>query len=135
VDFGIILTRKVAYQVYIFAAGIMFNVALNAVFVPKFGYMAAAYATLASYVAVAVVVYVVSNRLYPLPIDVRRIAIVIASGTAVMWAGSEATALNVVQAIAVKIGLLAALVIFWAFFVLTDRERFRLYPTQLLRAH
>jgi O-antigen/teichoic acid export membrane protein len=135
IDFGIILTRKVSYQIYIFAGGVALNVGLNFALVPRFGYMAAAYTTLASYVAVAAVVYLVANRLHPLPIDARRLGIVMASGIGVMAAAAPLALLAEAPAIAVKALLLACLVTFWSFYVLTARERFRLHPAQLLRAH
>ena len=107
---------------------------LNALLVPRFRYSGRV-STLASYVVVAAAVYAIANRLHPLPVDARRLAIVLASGTAVMSVGGQLSALGMIQAVAAKLVLVAALIVFWSFFVLTDRERFRLHPAQLMRAH
>jgi O-antigen/teichoic acid export membrane protein len=123
VDTGIIFSRKVAYHVALFTGGIVLNVGLNLLFIPRWGYMAAAYVTLISYSAVAWGAFVVANRLYPLQVERRRIRAVIASAVAVLTAGTLLAGAPVLPAVTGRLLLLAALIISWYLWVLSDRER------------
>lgn len=56
------------------------NVVLNLLLIPPFGFMGAAYATLASYALLAVVSGGVSQRFYPVPWDYPRLLAILAIG-------------------------------------------------------
>ena len=75
---GIMFERKVMYLVYIFWGGVALNVGLNYWLVPRFGYEAAAYTKLASYLVLAALVYVFSNKLYPVHLEGGRLARLVA---------------------------------------------------------
>jgi O-antigen/teichoic acid export membrane protein len=132
VDYGVYVSRKVQYHAYLFWSAVVVNSGLNWLLIPRYGYMAAAWTTLATYVAVAVGMLVMSNRFYLFPVDARRLTLVLASGIAVLWAGAvlPASAISLV----VKTATLAALVAFWYVAVLTTDERAMLRPRALLRA-
>ena len=122
------------YHAYLFAAALALNVVLNSVFVPRFGYMAAAWTTLASYVALAAGFVVASSSFYAFPMDRRRLGLVLASGIAALVAGAELSNSGWAEPLVARAGVLAALLAFWYVGVLTAAERSRLHPRQLLRA-
>ena len=114
-----------SYHVYIFSAALLVNVVLNLLLIPKFGYMAAAWVTLVSYVVVAVAVFVVSSRLHPIRLEHRQLLLV-ASGVAVLWAGLKIDAGDEALTAAIKLLVLLSLAAFWYSTILNSRERHRL---------
>ena len=126
IDSGVIFSRKLGYQVAIFTAGMVLNIGLNLLLIPRWGYMAAAWVTLVSYTAVAVAAFVVSNRLYRLEIETSRLALVIISAVAVLIAGTIAAGAAPMPALAARLALFGGLAGFWYVFVLSGRERRRL---------
>jgi O-antigen/teichoic acid export membrane protein len=127
IDSGVIFSRKLGYQAAIFAAGVLLNVSLNLALIPRWGYMAAAYVTLVSYVAVAVAAFFVSNRLYRMEVERRRLGIVMASALAVLVLGTAAAGAAPLPGLAVRVALFSCLAGFWYLFVLSDRERRRIH--------
>ena len=73
--YGITYNLSVWYKVsnhtkfgfYITAFGAIVTIILNIVFIPKYGYMASAWATLFSYISMAIVSYILSIKYYPIP--------------------------------------------------------------------
>jgi O-antigen/teichoic acid export membrane protein len=126
VDSGIIFSRRLAYQVAIFAAGALLNIGLNLLLIPRWGYMAAAYVTLLSYVAVAVAVFIVSNRFHHQEVERARVGLVIASGVGALVLGTLVSGMAAGTAVAARLALIGGLGGFWYLFVLNDRERRRL---------
>lgn len=64
-DAGIGITRKTKYLPPIVLSAAAVNMGLNALFIPRWGMVGAAYATLGSNVVYCIVAYVVNQRLYP----------------------------------------------------------------------
>jgi O-antigen/teichoic acid export membrane protein len=122
---GIVFERKVIYHVYIFSLALLFNAALNFLLIPRIVYMAAAYTTLASYVLVALLVGVVSNRLYKIRWEPKRLLQICASGVLVIVVASAASSDGVV-AIVTKVMMMIALLVSWYFFVLSGWEKTQL---------
>jgi len=71
---GIYFEKKTHYLAYltIFAAAV--NVGANYIFIPLFGMVGSAYSSLAGYLALAVSGYFVSQRLFRVPYELRRVA-------------------------------------------------------------
>lgn len=126
VDAGIIFSRKVHYHVIIFVAAVILNVGLNLLLIPRWGYMAAAYVTLFSYLVVTGAAFVVANFFYPADIEGRRIAVLLSSAVLTLAAGSTIPEAWPEVSIAGRLILLLALGTFWFVFVLTGRERSRI---------
>jgi O-antigen/teichoic acid export membrane protein len=126
VDSGIIFSRRLVYQVVIFTAGALLNIGLNLLLIPRWGYMAAAYVTLFSYVAVALAVFIVSNRFHRQEVERLRLGLVMASGLGVLVLGTLVSGAAEATAVAGRLGLIGGLAGFWYLFVLSDRERRRL---------
>jgi len=72
-DYGIYLHKKVYLTSLILILAIVFNVALNFFLIPKWGYMGAAYISVLTYLSTSITLYVISNRLHPLKVDLKRV--------------------------------------------------------------
>jgi len=125
VDSGVVFTRKVSYHVYLCAAALVLNVALNVWLIPVYGYMAAAWVTLASYLFLLALMFAVSRRLYPQQLE-ARLAVLGISAAVVLIAGSQVRFLDETPAVLVKAAMIGALGLFWYVAVLSPPERGRL---------
>jgi O-antigen/teichoic acid export membrane protein len=106
-EVGIDISRKVHLLAFIFVGGAVLNMGGNLIFIPRYGMMAAATTTLATYMLVALATYLVSRSLHPMRLEwgrVARVAMVLAGlGTVAVWL-APATAL---PAIGVKVLVLS----------------------------
>jgi len=67
------LTDKTRYGMYISIIGAIITIAFNYILIPKIGFMASAWATLAAYGSMMLISYQIGKRHYPVPYDVVRI--------------------------------------------------------------
>ncbi|MFZ2725575.1 MAG: polysaccharide biosynthesis C-terminal domain-containing protein, partial [Methylococcaceae bacterium] len=67
------LTDKTALGAWVSVAGALLTVALNIVWIPKFGYIGSAWATLICYASMAIVSYLLGRVFYPVPYDIKRL--------------------------------------------------------------
>lgn len=65
------LKDKTLLGSFVSIGGAVLTVVLNIVFIPKYGYMASAWATLACYASMAVVSYVLGQKYYPVEYDLK----------------------------------------------------------------
>lgn len=70
---GVYLEKKTVYLPYVFGAGAAVNVAANLLLIPSLGMIGAAYATLFSYVVIAVGIYFSSQKFYRVVYEWRKI--------------------------------------------------------------
>ena len=77
VGYGINFAKKSVYYLISVSVGVALNLGLNFLLIPKYGMKAAALTTLLGYLAVFVLVYFFSERLYPCDYGVWRAAIAI----------------------------------------------------------
>ena len=73
IDFGIYINNKIYYFTVMGVVLILVNVVLNFWLIPLFGYMAAAYITLITYVLSASIIYLISSFYYPIKIEFIRV--------------------------------------------------------------
>ncbi len=73
VDYGIYLYKKVYVYIVISILGIILNISLNYLLIPKFGYIAAAFVTLITYFFTSGLTYIISNKLHPMRIEWVRL--------------------------------------------------------------
>lgn len=73
VDFGIYLNKKVYYYIIVSLISIGINVLLNYLLIPKYGYMAAAYITLVTYLISSTSIYYISNYYFKIKIEAFRV--------------------------------------------------------------
>lgn len=72
-DYGIYIRKKTKYYGAISIIAIIFNILLNYILIPRFGYMAAAYVTVFTYVISTLLIFVVSSRYYVFKLEKVRI--------------------------------------------------------------
>jgi O-antigen/teichoic acid export membrane protein len=68
------LTDRTLMGAYVSIGGALITVACLLWWVPRFGYIGAAWATLACYAAMALASYLLGRRYYPVPYDLKRLA-------------------------------------------------------------
>ena len=80
------LTDKTLYGMYFSLLGAALTIGLNWYFIPKIGFMASAYATVAAYGVMMIISYVYGQRYYQIPYNVSRIVmyLVLATGAALL---------------------------------------------------
>lgn len=67
------ITDNTKYGAYISSVGAVLTLAINYIFIPKIGYMASAWATLAAYSTMMVLSYYFGKKYYPVPYNLRKI--------------------------------------------------------------
>lgn len=121
VDNGIVFERRLKYHIYNFAVALLVNIGLNVVFIPRFGYIAAAYSTLVAYAMVALIAGGISNRWYPVKWEWSRLGKLFVSAVIVVVVGSSMPPGK--WPILLKMGLVATLIGWWYHHLLDDQER------------
>ncbi len=72
---GIIVYKKTNILFMLRLLGLLFNIILNIFFIPRYGIVGAALATLISYIVYTFCITIYSFRLLPFPVEYRRIAL------------------------------------------------------------
>jgi len=79
------LSGKTNYGILITITGLAITLAVNFLFMPRYGYYAAAWGHLLSYLAMAALSLCLGNRFYPIPYRWKRITGFIAAGLAIYF--------------------------------------------------
>jgi len=74
------LTDKTHFGAFIALVGSIITIVLNIVLVPKFGYIGAAYAVLICFVSMTIISYLLGQKHYPIPYDLKNILFYISIG-------------------------------------------------------
>ena len=74
------LTKKTIYGAYISIFGALITLTINFIFIPNYGYLASAYATLACYGAMMLLSYLLGQKFYPIKYDIKKIALYVSLG-------------------------------------------------------
>ncbi|MEZ4701865.1 MAG: lipopolysaccharide biosynthesis protein [Rhodothermales bacterium] len=84
---GPYIEKKTRYFVICTLSGGVFTLIANALLVPRFGMIAAAWATTAAYAVMAIMLYLFVRRFFPVPYDWRRVLAMVAWATAlyILW--------------------------------------------------
>jgi len=77
------LSGKTKYALTITLLGLGINLVINVIFMPVYGYMAAAWGYLFSYLAMVIFSYYLSRKYYPIPYDWKTIVLYFSTGIAV----------------------------------------------------
>jgi O-antigen/teichoic acid export membrane protein len=106
------------------AAGTVANVVLNLILIPPLGIVGAGLALVGSYVIVLALMYVLTQRLFPVPYEWGRLALLVLVTAATVGAGEAFLPTDGVGAVASRTALWLALpVLLWAAGFLTAEER------------
>jgi O-antigen/teichoic acid export membrane protein len=123
---GIGIEKKARYYPLVTFAAAATNIGLDLAWIPRYGGLGAAWATLASYAVMAAIGFLVSRRLYPIPFEAGRLARICLCA-AVSFALSRLAPDAVAPALAAKCAaLLLFPVLLWGSGFLTREERARL---------
>lgn len=87
------LSNRTGYGAALAVMGALITFAVNLAFIPNYGYMASAWATLACYGAMMTVSYVLGQRFYPVPYSLVKITLFIISAL-LLWGVSLALDLD-----------------------------------------
>ncbi|MDR2814466.1 MAG: polysaccharide biosynthesis C-terminal domain-containing protein [Prevotellaceae bacterium] len=77
------LSEKTKYAVYITLSGVVVTVLVNVIFIPRYGYHAAAWAHFFSYAVMLLVSYVMGQKFYPIRYDLKAIGFYVFAGLAI----------------------------------------------------
>jgi len=88
VNIGLIITKKTVLSSVAIAVGAVLNVTLNFLLIRPFGMMGAAAATLISYLAALVLLYIFAQRLYPVDYRPARMAALLSLSAVLMMLSS-----------------------------------------------
>jgi O-antigen/teichoic acid export membrane protein len=107
VSIGIGIEKRARYYPMITTIAAATNIGLNFLLIPRFGMMGAAWATVVGYLVMASLGGIISHRLYPIPLEGRRLGQITLAGAAA-YALSWLAPVGLVAAVAVKALLLGA---------------------------
>lgn len=79
------LTDKTGYGAGLAIFGALVTVVLNLLFIPKYGYVASAWATLACYGSMMFASYMLGRKFYPVPYQVGKLGLLIGSALLLYW--------------------------------------------------
>lgn len=82
---AVVYSKKIAALPLVTVAVALLNIGLNLVLIPRYGYLAAAVATLVAYAAQAILMYLYAQRVYPLAYQWRRLIVLLLCAAA--WVG------------------------------------------------
>lgn len=125
VDYGAFRANRVIYHVYVLTGALALNALLNYYFVPIFGYMAAAYATLLCYLLVAIAMAVLSRRFYQFEFEWARLGSSLASAV-LAFVTMTAFPHPGISGLLARFAVVGLLALTWYQWMLQDRERRRL---------
>jgi O-antigen/teichoic acid export membrane protein len=70
---GLLIRKKTGYLALVTAAGAAVNIVANLFLIPRIGMYGGAFATLAAYMAMALLYWIVTRRIYPVPYEYPRL--------------------------------------------------------------
>ena len=79
--------NKTIYGAYVSLGGAAITLVVNFIFIPKYGYMASAWATFFCYFFMAVISFVLGQKFYPVKYDTGRILLYIGLPVALFYTG------------------------------------------------
>ena len=83
------LSGKTKFGAYIAIGGAIVTVLVNVIFIPKYGYMASAWATLLVYALQMFTSYILGQKYYPIPYNTRKFLAYIGGAIALFYLGSS----------------------------------------------
>jgi len=103
------------------------NLLLNYIFIPKYGYIAAAYTTLFSFLLGVIIGIIISNHFYKIPFEKNRLLLLLASSLIILVLAKLFPIENTISSLLFKGFLMITLLGVWSMFVLEKREKRRIF--------
>ncbi|MFA5200768.1 MAG: polysaccharide biosynthesis C-terminal domain-containing protein [Bacteroidales bacterium] len=107
------LSGKTGYAVLITSAGLLVTLAVNLLFMPRFGYMAAAWGHLASYLVMLVICVILGRKVYPVSYEWKKVVIYVFAGVVIYLVSTLFHHLPIVPRLALNTLLLGGYVLIW----------------------
>ena len=85
------LSGKTKFGAYIAIGGALITVLVNVIFIPKYGYMASAWATLLVYALQMIASYILGQRYYPIPYNTKKFVAYIGGAIGLFYLASFLT--------------------------------------------
>lgn len=123
IDHGIYFTRKVIYHAFTFSIASVMSFVLNYMFVQRYGYLAAAAIIMVCYVTIVVLVFYISNRMYKIPYEGKRLALTGSIGVIALTAGYLIQFDQIYYVILFKSAVSSTMLLMICCYVLTRAER------------
>ncbi len=79
------LSDQTKYGLYISGVGAILTIVLNVLFIPKYGYMASAWVSLIAYTSMMVLSYILGQKNYPIPYDLKRNIVYLSLSVVLVW--------------------------------------------------
>ncbi len=79
------LSDQTKYGLYISGVGAILTIILNIIFIPKYGYMASAWVSLIAYTSMMILSYVLGQKNYPIPYDLKRNVAYLILSVIIVW--------------------------------------------------
>ncbi len=79
------LTDRTRYGAYMAIMGAIITILINIIFVPRYGYMASAWANFACYSSMMLASYILMQKFYPIRYDLKKITIYVAVGLGIFF--------------------------------------------------
>jgi O-antigen/teichoic acid export membrane protein len=127
IDNGIYFSRKVIYHAYIFWFTSLVSLCLNYLLVPRFGYLAAAVVILVCYCTVVTLVFLISNRLYKVPYEGKRLAGLMGLSIAIIASGIMISMPTLFYAVIFKTSLIILMCFVIYSLILYQEEKDKLF--------
>ncbi len=83
------ITNRTQFGAYIAIIGAMVTVLINVIFIPKYGYMASAWATLIVYALQMVLSYILGQKYYPIKYNLRKFVLYLGSSILIYFIVSK----------------------------------------------
>ena len=117
------LSGKTKFGAYITIGGALITVAVNLIFIPEYGFMASAWATLLVYFLQMVFSYLLGQRHFPIPYNLKKFSVYIGLALVLYFMGSKIETAS----FAIQFVLQNSLLLFYlAFIFLLERKTLRI---------
>jgi O-antigen/teichoic acid export membrane protein len=83
------LSGKTQYGAYITIIGALLTIAINVYYIPKYQYMASAWATLIVYATQMLLSYFLGQKHYPIPYNLKKFFLYLSSSLLLFWLGQQ----------------------------------------------
>jgi len=128
---GLFFLKKTKIIPIITGTSVLFNIIFNLIMIPKYGIIAAAYATLFSYSILFILIGVISQSAFPLPYEKRRIVKIIISSVIVYLFCWKLEIVNIYLSLLIKILILTVgfivLLYLLRFFTINEKRQIKYY--------
>jgi O-antigen/teichoic acid export membrane protein len=118
-----LLTKKTKHHATVTVIGVLLNIGLNFILIPKFGIYGAVAATGISYLVMTIISYSKAQKLVRVDYELRRIIILLISCAVIIALGISANGISLLPRLLLKSILILSYLVFIYLFIITRPER------------